>query len=130
VGHRHRAAGRRAAFGDADQGAAVVPGRAGQGLAVLAALQHPLRLEGQFRQQDHIGPTCDAALQRDPPRIAPHGLHDHHPAVAAGGGSQPAQGFGHHRHRAVEAEGALGQGNVVIDGLGHADHGQSPGVQP
>ncbi len=45
--------------------------------------------------------------------------------MAARRGLQPRQGLGHHRHRAVEAEGALGVHQVVVDGLGHAHHRQA-----
>ena len=44
--------------------------------------------------------------------------------MAACGGAQPVQGFADHGHRTVETERAVGERQVVVDGLGHPHHGQ------
>ena len=60
---------------------------------------------------------------RDPSRVAPHHLDDHHPVVALGGGVQPVDGIGRDLHRGVEPEREVGGGEIVVDGLRHAHHG-------
>lgn len=42
-----------------------------------------------------------------------------------GGGLEAVYGFGGDAHRGVEAEGAVGGGDVVVDGLGDADDGHT-----
>ena len=41
--------------------------------------------------------------------------------MGLGGGVQPVDGLGGDADRGVEAEGVVGGGQVVVDGLGHAD---------
>src|SRR5258708_20600628 len=37
-----------------------------------------------FRNQDHIGPAGDTAVQRNPTRVAPHHFYYHHTVVSLG----------------------------------------------
>src|SRR5581483_7103601 len=64
----------------------------------------------------------------DPAGVPAHDLHDQHPLVRLGGGLQPVQGLRRHGHRGVEAEGDVRDGDVVVDGLGHA-HDRQPVVR-
>ncbi len=68
-------------------------------------------------------------MQRDPPCVAPHQLHHHHPVVALSGGMQLVDRLGGGGDRAVEAEGDQRAGHVVVDGLRHADHRQALGPE-
>ena len=58
----------------------------------------------------------------DPAGVAAHGLDDDDPAVALGGGPEAVDGLGDDVDRGVEAEGEVGDHQVVVDGLGDADH--------
>ena len=116
--HRQFAVLQPRTFTDADQGVAWID------LARAAMRSHRVDIDRQLGQQDHVGAAGDAAFQRNPAGIAAHGLGDHHAAVAACGGGQPVQRLGHHGHGTVEAEGALSQRQVVVDGLGYAHAGQ------
>ena len=74
-------------------------------------------------------PAGNAGMQCNPTGVAAHYLHHHHAVVALGGAVQPVQAVGGEGHGAVEAEGGEGLVQVVVDGLGHADHGQAFLVQ-
>jgi hypothetical protein len=71
----------------------------------------------------------NAGVQRDPAGITPHDLHHHHALVALRGAVQAVQAFGGKGHGGVEAESGEGLVQVVVDGLGHADHPQALLVQ-
>lgn len=73
-------------------------------------------------------PCGHSGLQRDPARVAAHHLDDHDALVGLGGGLQPVYGLGGDADRGVEAEGAVGGRDVVVDGLRYADDGH-PGVR-
>ncbi len=69
-----------------------------------------------------MGPAGNARLQGDPPRMAAHDLQDHDPLVAAARGVQPVHGVGGDLHRGLVAKGVVRAFEVVVDGLGDADH--------
>ena len=119
LGHHHATVDGTCALGDADQRVALLL------LALLADADDLVQVIGLLGNQDDVCTTGQAAFQRDPARIAAHRLQHHHPAMAAGRGFQPCQRLGHDGHRTVEAEGALGVHQVVVDGLGHAHHRQT-----
>jgi hypothetical protein len=66
---------------------------------------------------------------RDVAGVAAHDLDHHHPVVGLGRRVQPVDGVHAHLHRGVEAERELGGRQVVVDGLGHADHVHALGRQ-
>ena len=123
VGHaaldRHLAAARLGAFADADHAVAAAL------LALAADRGHRLDRVVDLGQQDHVGGAGQAGLERDPARVAAHGLDDHDAAVALAGGLQALDRVGHGRDRGIEAEAALAACDVVVDRLGHADDGQA-----
>ena len=74
------AALRRRPLGDGDQRKALAaPG------ALDARLADRLQVIGQFRNQNHVRPARQARVQRQPARVAPHQLDEHHAVVAGGG---------------------------------------------
>ncbi len=69
-----------------------------------------------------FAPPAMPGVQGDPAGVAAHHLDDEDPVVGLGGGVQPVDRLGRDVHRRVEAEGEVGAGEVVVDGLGYADH--------
>ena len=61
-------------------------------------------------------------MQRDPPGVASHDLHDHHALVALGRGMDLVDRFSGRLDCGVESERELGPADVVIDRLGNAYH--------
>lgn len=88
-------------------------------------LGEPVDVEGAFRHHDGVGTARHARVQGDPSGVAAHQFDDHDALMRLGGGLEPVQCLGRHRHRRVETEGDIGAGDVVVDGLGHADDRQA-----
>ncbi len=82
-----------------------------------------LRTVRDLRNEDDVGSSGDARVERDPAGVAPHHLQDHDPAVAFRRRVQPVDGVGGHGHCGVEAEGVVGGGQIVVDRLRHGHHG-------
>ena len=61
--------------------------------------------------------------------MAAHHLHDDHAVVRLGGGVQAVDRVGGDLHRGLKAEGQVGAAEVVVDRLGHPDHGDALFVQ-
>ena len=110
------------ALGDGDH-------REGRALAQpgLDGLGDALDRVGDLRQQDDVGAPGDAGAQRQPAGAVAHDLGEDDPVVAVRGGVQPVDGLGGDLHRGREAEGRVGAGDVVVDGLGQRHHVQ-PGL--
>ena len=101
------------------------------GIACTDGVADLLDIEGDLGDQDDIGGARDPAVQRDPARVPSHQFHHHDALVALGGGVQLVDRLGGGADGGIEAEGLLGALHVVVDRLGHADHGQSlPGQVP
>ena len=66
-----------------------------------------------------------AGVQGDPADVPAHDLGDHAAAVRVAGRAQTVHRLGRDLHRGVEAEGVVGRGEVVVDGLRHA-HDRMP----
>ena len=99
----------------------------------MAAVDEPADLvdvERQLRDEDDVGAAGQAGVQRDPPRAAPHDLDHEVAVVALGGGVQAVDRLRGDVERRVEPEGDIGGAEIVVDGLGHADHVQALGEQP
>jgi hypothetical protein len=79
-------------------------------------------LEGQLRDQDHIGSARDAGGGGDPAGVSPHDLADHHPVMALGRRVELVDRLGGGRDRGEEPDRDLGADEIVVDGLGNADH--------
>ena len=83
------------------------------------------QVDGHFGDEDIVGAHGDAGEAGDPARVAAHRLDDHDPAVAFGGGAEAVDRLGHDVDGGVEAECEVGDDQVVVDGLGDADHGDA-----
>lgn len=112
----HAALGGVGALGDADDRELLAAGE-----ALLDHLDQVGRVEGALGQTDAVRAGGHAGLQGDPARVAAHDLDDHHALVGLGGGLQAVHGLGGDTDRGVEAEGAVGGGDVVVDRLRDAD---------
>ena len=64
-------------------------------------------------------------MQRNPACVAAHHLHDEHAVVAFRCGYQLVKGLRGDLHRRLETEGEVRARQVVVDGLGHAHHGDA-----
>jgi len=118
--HRHAAAHPASTFGDHDDGEL----RSVQ-FAVANGLGHRLQLVGDLGDQDRVGTACHTRVERDPTRVAAHHLDDDDPPVRRGRGEQPIDALRSEADRGVETEGGIGALEIVVDGLGHADHPQA-----
>ena len=78
-------------------------------------------VELPLRQQDHVGATGEAGVQRDPAGVPAHHLDHQRAVVRLGGGVQPVDRLHRDVDRGVEAEGVVGRAEVVVDRLRHAD---------
>ena len=68
-------------------------------------------------------------MDGDPTHMSPHHLAHDDPVVGLGRGLQAVDRLGGDLDRRVEPEGHLGPGQVVVDGLGHADDREAQLVQ-
>ncbi|CAM5377432.1 hypothetical protein SHIRM173S_06110 [Streptomyces hirsutus] len=91
----------------------------------LHLLTDLIDVKGPLRDEDHVAAARDAGVQRDPPGVPPHDLHHQGAHVRLGGGVEAVDGLGRDADCGVEAEGVVGAGDVVVDGLRHADQGDS-----
>ena len=113
----HRALGGFRAFGDhADEV------RIAAHEALFDQPAHLFDVERLLGNQRHVGAGRQPRVQCDPPGVAAHHLDQHHPLMRLGGAVQPVDGLGRHGQRGVVAESHVGAIDVVVDGLGHADH--------
>ena len=98
----------------------------GESLLALGAgfhhLGHFLDVIGNFGQQDHVRTAGNAGIQRQPASLVAHDLDHHAAAVAGGGGMNAVDDLSGDIHSGMEAEGEVGAKDVVVDGLGQADH--------
>jgi hypothetical protein len=75
--------------------------------------------------EHHLGAAGEPGGQRDPAGVASHDLAEHDAIVALRGGVEAIQRLGRDLDRGLEAEGVIGGGEVVVNGLGHADHARA-----
>ena len=103
-------------------------------LAAQALLQHPEQPSGPLQVERHLGHQDEVhvvqgqgGVGRDEPRVAAHHLHQAEAVAAAPLASsvRAADGLRGHREGGLQPEGLLDEGDVVVDGLGDADHGRS-----
>ena len=85
-----------------------------------------LQSDGEFRDDDHVGPSGEAPHQGHPPGLASHGLDHHHSVVRGSGGVQSVHCLCDNGDRGVKANAVLREKQVVVHRLGDADHGHSP----
>ena len=123
-GDLHRPLERRRALGDDDdrREAALL-------VAVHDALAHLVDVEGLLGHQRDRGAAGEAGPDRDVPDVATHHLDDEDAVVALRRGVEPVDGVGADLDRRLEAERHLGEADVVVDRLRHADDGEAVLVQ-
>ena len=73
--------------------------------------------ERNLGDKDDVRATGNAGLQRDPAGIASHDFDSHDPVMRFGGGVDFVDRIGGRVQGGVKAEGHVGGGQVVIDGL-------------
>src|SRR5262245_29022071 len=79
-------------------------------------------VERHFGDQNHVGATGNAAVNGDPPGVATHHLYHDDTVVCFGSGMHAIDGASCYVHGRVKAEGEVSAGEIVVDGLGHANH--------
>ena len=78
-------------------------------------------IERDFGNQNDIGATGDAALQRDPPRVASHYFDDNDPPMAGRRSVQSIQRIHHDINGRIETERNRRRFEIVVDRLRYAD---------
>ena len=86
-------------------------------------LDHAFEPPRHFRDQHDVGRARDARGDGDVARVAAHHLEHHDALVAGAGRMQAVERLGGDGDGRRIADGALGIGDVVVDGLGNADEG-------
>ena len=76
-----------------------------------------------FGNQCHVRTRGQSGVQGDPARMPAHHLHQHDALVRFGRAVQPIDGVGGDGQRGIEPESDIGAIDVVVDRLGHPDHG-------
>ena len=82
------------------------------------------QINGYLRDENIVSADGHACEAGDPAGVPTHRLDDHDAAVALGGRAKSIDGFGDHVDGGVEAEGEIGEGQIIVDGFGNADNGQ------
>ena len=85
----------------------------------------PLHRHGEFGQQDGLCAGGHTGVQRNPADVPAHNLNDHAPVVRFCCGAQGVDGPRGNSRRCVEAERVVSAAEVVVNGFGNTNHGQS-----
>src|SRR4029077_7995838 len=85
-------------------------------------LRNLFDIERNFRNENHIRATGDAAVDRNPARVPAHDLDYDHAIMSLGRRVHAINRAGCDVNRRIKAEGEVGAGQVIVDGLGHAHH--------
>ena len=91
-------------------------------MALANRLRHLVDIKRPFWNQNYIGSAGDAAIQCNPARIATHHLNHDHAIVSFGGGMDAVNCFTHYVAGRIETEGVVGSTQIIVDGLGDANH--------
>ena len=78
-------------------------------------------IEGQLRNQDHIGAARDTSGERNPACVASHHFTHHHAVMAIGSGVQSIERFGCSVDSGQEAECDFRSNKIVVNRLRHSD---------
>src|SRR5207302_8803437 len=82
---------------------------------------HLVDVERPLGDEDDVGATGEAGVQRDPSGVSTHHFYDEHAVVGLGRGVQPVDRLDGDLPGGVEADGVVGGVEVVVDGLRYAD---------
>ncbi len=113
-------------FGNAPSATAMMLKAAALALALVHLLTDRLEAEGDLGDQDHIRPASHAGMQGDETGIPPHQFQQHHPVMRFSGGVQLIQRVRRGSNRGIKTEGAFRPADIIIDGLWHAHHRNTP----
>ena len=91
----------------------------------LHRLANRFVMERNFRNQDDIRAAGHARVNGDPAGVTAHDFEHHHAVVAFRRGVQAIQRIRGAGHRGIKPERDRGGGEVVVNGLGHADDGDA-----
>jgi hypothetical protein len=95
------------------------------GVAPAQAVADLVHVERALGHEDHVSAAGEAAVRRDPARMAAHHLDDDDAVVRLRRGVEPVDRVGRDLHGGLEAEREVGAGEVVVDRLGDADDGDA-----
>ena len=77
---------------------------------------------GEFRNQDEVCVRGKTRLNGDPAGVTTHALYNEAARVGSGGGVQTIDALHGDVARRIKTKGVIGAGEIVVDGLRHADH--------
>src|SRR5215469_1092969 len=90
-------------------------------VAPSQALGNVVDVKGTLGNQDDISTAGDAAVNRDPARVAAHDFNHHDPVVGFRGGVHTVDSFSRNADGGIETKTEISAAEVVIDGLGYTD---------
>src|SRR6266404_929378 len=99
-----------------DERAKITPG-----IPFLYRCRDLVVVKRDFRNQNNIGATGNAAVQCDPAGVTSHHFYDHDTFVTCGRGVQPVERVHHNVDRGIKSECHRSRFEIVIDRLGNAD---------
>ena len=89
-------------------------------MALADGFSDLVHIKWTLGDENGVGASGDAAVERDPSSVPAHDFHDHHAVVSFGGGVHAVDGFADDVARGIEAEGIVGSAEVVVDGFRHS----------
>ena len=105
----------------------------GEALALLLALADEFAdavdAERDFGDKHDVRAARQSTFQSDPANVAPHHFDQHDAVMRLRRGVDLVDGFGSGVQRGIETEGHFGGAEVVVNGLGHANHRQATAMQ-
>ncbi len=104
------------AFGNGDNAEALAVAH-----ALADGVGHGINVVGNFWNENHISAAGNPRTKRKPTGAVAHDFNDHNAVMAMGGAMEAVHGLGGDAQRRVVAEGHVGHGHVIIDGLGKGD---------
>ncbi len=110
---------RQGAFSDHDNG------RVMTGETMFNELTHVVDVEGPLRYEYHIRSARNSRVPGDPTSMTTHDLNDEDAMMALCRGVKPINRLGRDHHGGVEPERVIGRAQIVVDGLGYPDHGET-----
>src|SRR6266545_1926992 len=84
-------------------------------------LRDLIEIHRALGDEDHVRAAGETAVEGDVAGVTSHHLAHDDAAVRLGGGVEPVDRLGRDRDRRVEAEGVVGAGQIVVDGLRDPD---------
>jgi hypothetical protein len=92
-------------------------------------IRNLVQIERNLGDEDDVGAAGNTGMQGDPSGVAAHHFGHHDTMVRFRRRVQPIDGIGREAHRGVEAEGARGLDDVVVDRFRDTDEWDAPPVE-